>query len=228
MDIIFTNTSGYKELEPPQPASKFIPDWYKHMESYIGGEKTVDLTQGVTLSTAKKCMPVFDSITAGYILVTPADVHVKMIDGKQFFQWAHFKLVEFHPITQAPHHPAQNRHDYPKWINFWGIKTPKGYSTLFIPPVHRPSVFSILPGLVDTDNYSVPVNFPFTMHDPDFEGLIPKGTLIAQLIPIKRDSWSMKFGGEKELEEQSLQVMKNNVMFFDKYKTLFRKNKEYK
>jgi hypothetical protein len=38
MNITFTNTSGV-DIGQPQPASKFIPDWYKNMESYIGGEK---------------------------------------------------------------------------------------------------------------------------------------------------------------------------------------------
>jgi hypothetical protein len=39
MNITFTNISGFDDLEQPQPASKFIPDWYKNMESYIDGEK---------------------------------------------------------------------------------------------------------------------------------------------------------------------------------------------
>jgi hypothetical protein len=37
--IKFSNTSGWKDLEQPQPASAFIPDWYKNVESYTGGKK---------------------------------------------------------------------------------------------------------------------------------------------------------------------------------------------
>jgi hypothetical protein len=113
-------------------------------------------------------------------------------------------------------------------MNHWAIKTPKGYSTMFIQPMHRESPFTILPGIVDTDTYTAPINFPFIINDLKFEGLIPKGTPIAQVIPFKRDSWSIKFGGEKEIKE--LEQVKENLAtkFFDKYKSMFRSNKEYK
>ena len=229
MDIVFTNTSSFKDMEPPQLASKLIPEWYKNMPSYIGGEKKVDITMGQTLATSKRCMPVFDAITAGYIIKSPADVQVSLKDGLQYFEWANFSLIDFHPIDQAPGHPAQKaNHAYPKWKNYWSVKTPKGYSTLFVQPMHRESIFTILPGIVDTDNYYVPVNFPFVVNDPNFEGIIPKGTPIAQVIPFKRESWKMKFGGEKVFKEQENQLTHNLTLFFDKYKKMFRQPKEYK
>jgi len=125
-------------------------------------------------------------------------------------------------------HPARNEHPYPKWINHWAIRTPKGYSTMFVQPMHRESVFTILPGIVDTDEYYAPINFPMVINDPNFEGLIPKGTPIAQVIPFKRESWKMEIGGEKELAEQEKVGQKLLTKFFDRYKTMFRANKEYK
>jgi len=226
MNITFTNTSGFDDLEPPQPASKFIPEWYKNMESYIGDKKPG--YEDGTPSTIKRCMPVFDAITAGYIIPLPADVYVSIKDGQQYFQWSSFNLVHFHPVEQAPTHPARNEHHYPKWVSHWSVKTPKGYSTLFTQPMHRESVFTIFPGIVDTDMYYSPVNFPFVINDPKFEGLIPKGTPIGQLIPFKRDSWKMQFGGEKEIKEQMNNTKALNTKFFDRYKNMFRANKEYK
>jgi hypothetical protein len=228
MDIIFTNTSSFKNIETPQLASKLIPQWYKDMPSYIGGEKKVDTRIGTTLSTSKRCMPIFDAITAGYIITSPADVQVSLRDGIQYFEWASFSLIDFHPVAQALGHPAQKGdHAYPKWKNFWSVKTPKGYSTLFVPPMHRESVFTILSGIVDTDKYYVPVHFPFVINDPNFEGIIPKGTPIAQAIPFKRESWNMKFGGDKIIEEQEDQLSQILTSFFDKYKNMFRQPKEY-
>lgn len=227
MNITFTNVSGFYDLEQPKPASKFIPDWYKNMESYIGGEKKPS-GDGTTLATVKRCMPVFDAITAGYIICSPADVYVRIKDGQQYFEWASLNLIGFHPIEQAPNHPAKNKHAYPKWINHWAIHTPKGYSTMFVQPMHRESVFTILPGIVDTDEYYAPVNFPMVINDPEFEGLIPKGTPIAQVIPFKRESWTMQFGKEKEIKQQTNIVSKLNTKFFDKYKDMFRAHKEYK
>ena len=227
MNIIFTNTSGFDELEKPQPASKFIPDWYKDMESYMGGDKKPDGNGGTT-ATIKRCMPVFDAINAGYIVTSPADVYVSIKDGNQYFAWSSLGLISFHPISQAPNHPARKKHDYPKWISHWSIRTPKGYSTMFVQPMHRESVFTILPGIVDTDEYYAPVNFPFVINDPEFEGLIPKGTPIGQIIPFKRDSWQMEFGNEKELKDQFNNTSTLSTKFFDRYKTMFRQDKTYK
>jgi hypothetical protein len=173
-------------------------------------------------------MPVFDAIISGYIIALPADVYVSIKDGMQYFEWSDLNLVGFHPVEQAPEHPVRNKHSYPKWMNYWSIKTPKGYSTLFVQPMHRESVFTILPGIVDTDEYTAPVNFPMVINDPEFEGLIPKGTPIAQVIPFKRDSWKMEFGGRKEVEEQVNVTRKLNTKFFDRYKNMFRASKEYK
>jgi hypothetical protein len=227
MNIIFTNTSGIEGLEKPQPASKFIPEWYKGMESYIGSDKKPDGNAGTT-ATVKRCMPVFDAIVAGYVITSPADVWVSIKDGLQYFEWSTLGLIAFHPIEQAPDHPARNKHAYPKWINHWSIRTPKGYSTLFVQPFHRDSVFTILPGIVDTDEYFAPVNFPMVINDPEFEGLIPKGTPIAQVIPVKRDDWNMSFGSEKEYVEQAKVTQKLSTTFFDRYKTMFRQDKTYR
>lgn len=223
--IIFTDTTE-SDLELPKPASKLIPDWYKDMESYITGKKMPSGVGG-TMATIKKCMPVFDAITAGYIIESPADVYVSLKDGIQWFEWADFNLVQFHPIEQAPNHPNKKPFAYPKWMNPWSIKTPKGYSTLFVQPFHRDSVFTILPGIVDTDKYNPPVNFPFVINDPTFEGLIPKGTPIVQVIPFKRDSWSMKLGKNSDLKSQFNTFKKMQSKFYDRYKTMFWTRKEY-
>lgn len=225
--IKFSNTIGFKDLERPKPASAFIPDWYKNVESYIGGKKVTD-GNGNTMATIKKCMPVFDAITAGYIITSPADVMVTIKEGSQYFEWANFGLISFHPIEQAPEHPARKPYQYPKWTNPWAIKTPKGYSAMFVQPMHRESVFTILPGIVDTDTYTAPVNFPFVINDTNFEGIIPKGTPIAQVIPFKRDAFKMEFGGQEELIEQANITTKLKTKFFDSYKTMFWHRKEYK
>lgn len=226
MKITFTNTSGI-DLEHPQPASKLIPDWYKNMESYVNKEKKPS-GNGHTSSTIKRCMPVFDAITAGYIITSPVDVFVSIKDGVQLFEWPSLVAISTHPVVQAPEHPSKKPYDYPKWNNSWAIKTPKGYSTMFVQPMHRESVFTILPGVVDTDQYSAPVNFPFVVNDPNFEGLIPKGTPIAQVIPFKRDVWEMEIGSQKEYFEQLDTTHKLKTKFFDAYKSMFWSRKEYK
>jgi hypothetical protein len=235
MIITFTDiTQEIPEEFYPKPSSFFIPDWYKEMSSYMTEKK--DLTPGNTTSgTIKKCMPVFDAITAGYILVTSVDVWIskKMSDNGEiefYYQWSDSNAVQFHPIEQAPTYPKRNGHisSYPKWTNNWSIKTPKGYSTLFTQPMHRKSPFTILEGIVDTDEYTPPVNFPFVLNDISFEGLIPAGTPMVQVIPFKRDNWKMELGKEKNILEQTKMAKKLKSRFFDSYKNQFRKSKVYK
>lgn len=246
--IKFIDTVGVAKECYPKPSSTFIPEWYKSMDSYINGNK-IPPTDGGTASTIKRCMPVFDSLTSGYIIVSNIDVWVSQVpqipeenrsdenlDESKFptqpaFQWASQEAIAFHPIMQAPDHPNRGNHNlsYPKWVNPWGIKTPKGYSTLFIQPFHRESVFTILPAIVDTDNYYAPVNFPFVLNEADkFEGLIPAGTPIAQAIPFKRESWKMEMGNSDDFKQQFDIARDLRTKFFDGYKTRYRQPKEYK
>lgn len=232
MEIKFTDTISVAKEYKPAPASVFIPDWYKKSDSYINNEKKPN-GEGITSGTVKRCMPVFDAIIGGYIIVSPADVFVsqkKLEDGTKqpYYEWSNHGLIAFHPIEQAPEHPNRKGNlAYPKWINPWAIKTPRGYSVLFTQPMHRESPFTILSGIVDTDTYTAPVNFPFVLND-DFEGLIPAGTPIAQIIPIKREQWQMSLGSETDLLEQQQVAKAIQSKFFDRYKSMFRQPKEYK
>lgn len=204
----------------PQPASKFIPEWYKKIETRFPIEKKPN-----SLSTIKKCIPVLDSITAGYIIVSPCDIYVSIKDGEINYE-SSLNIIHFHPKKQAYNHPQGNMYQYPKWLNPWAIKTPKGYSTYFKPLAHNPNPwFEILEGFVDTDTYSASVNFPFVLKDTTFEGIIPAGTPIAQAIPIKRDSWKMKI--VENNEHLSITSLLNS-RFFDRYKNIFWQRKEYK
>lgn len=221
--ITFSTHFDIEKEYLPAPASKFIPEWYKQTESYIGGKKQ-PTGDGFTTGTIKRCMPVFDAITAGYIIPLPADVYVTQKDGAPYYEWSNFGLVQFHPVEQAPFHPKANGFSYPKWINPWSIKTIPGYSILFVQPFHRSADFTILPGIVDTDTYSAAVNFPFVLNDVKFEGIIPAGTPIAQVIPIKRDTWKMEFGDAG----QNRVTTRLQSKMFDRYKNLFWNRKEYK
>lgn len=225
--ITFTNTFGIDlSLYEPQPARMMIPEWYKKTDSYISGEKK-PTGEGSTSATIKRCMPVFDAITAGYILTTYVDVYVSQRDGLPWYEWPSAGPIQFHPIEQAPLHPGVNGAPFPKWINPWSIRTPENWSILFMAPMHRDNVFTILPGIVDTDQYYAPTNFPFTLNDVKFEGLIPAGTPMAQVVPINRESWEVKVGEKEELEDQVAITQQLRSSFFDSYKRKFRQDKNY-
>ena len=227
-EIIFTLDEGDEWVPPifyPVPASKLIPEWYKKIESY-----TVPPTNGPerrAFPTIKRCMPVFDSITSGYLILTHTDIEI-FPDGT--FGWANDpkEAISKHSKSQIYNYKDKDvSNDMPKFRNPWGIKTTKGYSCLFISPMHRPSTgLEILEGIVDTDNYTNSVQFPMKVVD-NFVGTIPAGTPIAQVIPFKRDSWKMKIGDEKDRKQNKDVWMTIMGMWNNGYRKLFRENKEY-
>lgn len=225
---MFTDFVTFDTAPIPEPASLNIPEWYKKMQSYTDGKK-VPLDSGKANSTVKKCMPVFDSITCGYIIVSPCDVYVEQRNGEPYFKWSGYNTIEFHPISQTYGHPTtKDGLGSPKWMSPWAIKTPRGYSVLVMQPAHRDLPFTILPGIVDTDFYTAPVNFPFKLNDPNWEGMIPAGTPIAQLIPFKRENWKMEIGDDKERKKVETLLRKLDIYFFDRYKKLWWQKKQYK
>lgn len=228
--IIFTKVEQVADEYFPQPSSRLIPEWYKKTSSYVNSkEKKVEFSLE-TNQSIKKCIPVFDILSAGYIIPTYCDLYIKKNDLGQIVYLAsgNMSAINFHPIIQAPYHPNMNQHPYPKWTNPWSIKTPKGYSSLFIPPVHGGNkYFTILEGLVDTDLYTAPVNFPFVLNDINFEGIIPAGTPMVQVIPFKRDNWSIELGNNNDFNLAINHSTRLHSEFFDRYKKMFWSRKSF-
>jgi hypothetical protein len=215
--------------ERPEPANKKIPDWYKKQQSFTNDQKGNPVNNAATI---KKCIPVFDSITSGYIISTICDLYVERDENNEprFISSAHnIKYIDGHSKNQF----AEYNIDYiflPKIVNSWGIQTPPGYSCLILPPMHRDNIIEILPGVVDTDKYNVEINFPFKLKDKNFVGLIPSGTPIVQVIPFKRESWESNYieatGNIRALLNS--QYFKIRSMFFGVYKKLYWTKKVYK
>jgi hypothetical protein len=116
-------------------------------------------------------------------------------------------------------------------MNRWIIKTPPGYSCLFIPPLNnRDDRFEIISGIVDTDTFTLPINFPFIVNGdkyPSLESLIKRGTPYVQVIPFKRESWKMKIEGvtQEKLTEKRFYTWKHVL---NNYKQRFWSKKSWK
>ena len=230
--IVFTKTFSVPDKYFPKPSSGYLPKWYKKTQSYMTGKKEIVIkgSEFAISETIKKCIPVFDALTAGYMITTYCDLYIKKNElGEIIYITPSDVDIQFHPVEQAPYHPDMNQMPYPKWINPWSIKTPPGYSCFFVSPVHSSNkYFKILEGVVDTDKYTAPVNFPFVLNDVNFEGVIPAGTPMVQIIPFKRENWISRVGSKKELKEQQdvFELLKSTL--FDRYKTRFWSRKNYK
>ena len=238
MEIVFScPDKAVVENFPVFPAAANIPKWYSSLPLEMGREKRV-FKEGSENSTIRRCVPFLDAITAGYIIPLPYDVFVTRdkitsADGVELdlpFYSSNGPGVNFHPPEQAKDHPM-NKKNKPiaKIMNPWSVKTPSGYSCAFLPPLNgKESPIEIMSGIVDTDMYDNQINFPFNLIDENFEGLIPAGTPVAQVIPFKRESWKMKFGSEKDLEESGITVSKLKMKVFDSYRSQFWSKKEFR
>jgi hypothetical protein len=217
-------------FDPPIPAKDVLPEWYKNQNAYIGGEK-VPNEKGMFDSTIKHCMPVFDALTAGYILTLPTDLHViANPDGTVNTSWPVLNrtIIESHSPEQVSHFHFDKDlwYEVPfKLLNGWQVKTPPGYSTLFTMPFFREEDrFFVFSGIVDTDTYPNSVNFPFLIKR-NFSGTIDNGTPFVQIIPFKRDEWEHSVGLIPQEDNYSWLRATRQSSF--RYKTLYRSAKSW-
>jgi hypothetical protein len=164
-------------------------------------------------------------MTAGYTLTLAADVFFNR-GIVQDISITH--VVESHADPQIGNlkiTPEYYETVY-KWINSFVLKTPKGYSTLFVHPINRIDLpFYSFSGLVDTDNFPLEVNFPFLIKK-DFVGIIPAGTPIAQAIPVKRETWSSSVEDSSDYYRPAFTHTMHNPPF-NYYKKNFWTRKKY-
>lgn len=190
--IEFLSDERYVDVAPhPRPAGKDIPEWFKRIPAY--SEKTRD-AWGKPSMNAKKCLPLIDAMTLGYTIPMAIDQHVRVNGDCTMIQLGptfsdYLKGAEFHTHEQVGGRSDLFPHEPMKFINPWIIKTPPGWSTLFIPPINSAEDrFICMGGLVDTDKYPKQVNFPARWLKPNYDGTVAAGTPLVTAIPIPRSN----------------------------------------
>lgn len=193
-------------FEQPVPASKLIPEWYRNSPLHMDGTNLPLNQFSTTNATIKKCIPIFDSITSGYMFTLFCDVFFvdeNSYNGNRAI-WNRNSPKE--PLsTHAQNQLGLMKGPYEhseifKWHFPYTIRTPKGYSCMFMHPNQRYDLpFKTLSAIVDTDKHPIPINFPFFL-DKNFIGKIAKGTPICQILPFKREEWHMSI--ENNIKEQ--------------------------
>jgi hypothetical protein len=188
------NEHVWEIRERPIPASKAIPKWWKDIPKYSteDGKLRVDPYASVTV---KQCAPSKDMFMSGYVITLWADLIVTKIGEQQTIQWVTSQPpIEKWSDQQVAGYevPKGCSPDVFKYLHGWTIKTPPGWSTLYMQPVgYQNNPIKVINGIVDTDILHSQINVPFFI-DKDFEGIIEKGLPIVQIIPIKRATWESK------------------------------------
>jgi hypothetical protein len=192
----------------PFPASQAIPQWWKDATPYVKSARNPDgtkfiLNNKLANTTFKKCSPMLDALTSGYILPLWADVYVEQVTGPDGIQHPYFSWRTSQDVFQLHGEPGRASAvevpegysiDVFKYMNPWTPKTPLGYSILVTSPFgYRNTPLQAIPAIIDTDSSSNVEILPPVWIKKGFEGIIEKGTPIAQITPFKRDSWDSTF-----------------------------------
>lgn len=189
--IPFSEFAG--EFNPVVSSKKIVPDWYKNSRNRNSEAYLNEI--GVSTATYKHCSPFLDALTLGYMVVLTADVEIRSTDNSLNVNTKSARtLITDHAPEQWDGLPPPK--GYAKAILKWQqdivLQTPNGYSCLFIQPMNRYDLpFLTISGVVDTDIYPIPTQFPFWVRE-DFNGVIEKGTPVCQILPFRRDEWKTK------------------------------------
>jgi hypothetical protein len=182
----------------PVPARGGLPDWLRAMPAKARSE-----IHGRDIRTVKQCPPFVDAMAYGVLIPLPCDVTV----DRGAFSWS-WEIPEpstsghpraplsFHVPAQFPGAPfAKDGKAAIKFNSFWTIETEPGWSLFATHPVNRDDLpFRLITGLVDADRFhDGGINFPAVWNRPDFSGVLPRGTPVAQVFAVPRAAPELEF-----------------------------------
>jgi hypothetical protein len=151
------------------------------------------LPEGGEDLTVKHCAPFVDALSLGFVIPLQCDVTVK--DGQFTWDWPFAESpMGLHFPTQAPGAPYVDPGQVVlKAHNFWSIHTEPGFSTLFTHPLNR-------------------LDLPFrTLSEPEFEGVLPAGTPVAQCVPVRRETLELDIQAMTEAEHEAAKALKQSL-----------------
>lgn len=228
--ITFSAPKKYIDLKQnfPRPIKTNVPEWFKKIK------------HTPSRPTVKGCMPFLDSLTTGYLLEVPVSINIdfnsfeeenqkrivqletRVMQNKIKEDKLNFSIDKPHnpmQVEKSPHLKKNLNYGVNKILNPWKIKTPPGYSCLFIPPLNNTDDrFSIIPAIVETDRFDQEINFPFIINGdkyPILNSIIEQGTPYVQIIPFKRESWKFKI---EEDQDPQRGLFLHTLKFFNVYK----------
>ena len=193
MNILNFNSVG-DYMPDIKPGKNHIPDWYKEVRGFNKNNLKFEDGMHAPILSVKSCMPFFDSFTTGYIVELAQDIYVETKNDGPMIHWK----SEPNPVSVRKNgeniipipEGYENVHFTWKYPHILNSKS--GYSAIVTHPLNRYDLpFISLTGIVDLDVLVGDGSMPFFIKE-GFQGLIPMGTPILQIIPFKRESWKIK------------------------------------
>ena len=236
-DIVFRCREDLIDGIPhPIAASKMMPEWFKKLSRDIEGQDKSDS------GTVKRCIPVLDAMSLGYIIPLWADLHVKVSDAYILYDHGDNIIDIVKEMSESPEDAVGMEHNsgvviakvektnepyiwckFPEQFDPYGGGDMSNHSWQQMGELCDLKKFT----LVDTDTYKTKVNFPYVWTGSTTgEWIIPKGTPLVQVIPFKRKKLNLHMGFTDQFAEAKINAKLSSVMF-DRYRRLFwHKGKE--
>ena len=186
------------QLPPPVPARGQLPDWLRAMPANAHSD-----IHGRDIRTVKQCPPFVDAMAYGVMILLPCDV--RMDHGSLSWAWdVPEPATSGHPRAPLSFHVPAQLIGTPfasagqaaiKFNSFWTIELDPGWSLFATHPVNRWDLpFRTITGLVDADRFhDGGINFPALWTEPEFSGVLPKGTPVAQCFAVPRAAPELVF-----------------------------------
>tara|TARA_Y100000114_G_scaffold121014_1_gene116082 strand:- start:1178 stop:2023 length:846 start_codon:yes stop_codon:yes gene_type:complete len=217
IDFITFNEDSLRDFKPVL-AKSMMPDWWKKM-------KVNQAIRGKFTQTIRACPAMHDWTKSGWYIVSNRDMRVLVGHDREAGKNSTNYLTqdEQNHGYNSPSHPSDqvdNAFEYLggdnpvrdafKMRSAWNIKTPPGYSCLYLDPfLHQNKFFSTWHGIIDTDTFNVNYDNAQIIFYPKVEHsfTIPAGTPLVQVIPFKREEWvaSYQLGDAKSWHENRSQ-----------------------
>jgi hypothetical protein len=174
------------------PAKTAIPKWVRETPKWKDAKPNAEAIG----KTFKHCSSFLDTFVVGYVVTLPYDIVVEQTEFGPHLRWPiKDPLVQVRESTANSTIPIPTGYSSTHFI--WefpvAIEVPKGYSLLLTHPLNQHQLpFLTLSGIVDGEFVlHAGGSVPFFVSS-SFEGLIPQGTPIAQLLPFKVEPWALK------------------------------------
>lgn len=188
------------ELYPPQPANKFLPDWYKKQKRFTKLETIA--TDNVL--EAKRCPAIVEELSRGIVIPSWSDFHIWKNKGDDKVYWTcevgktwnikHWSWIESQISEQVVGMGLHEIRTFGvfKLISPYLFETPKGYGLYFKDCFyhHRKDV-RLLSGYVETDIWhetNLPFEFLVDINEIDeFKLMIKAGDPLFIVDVYKKD-----------------------------------------
>jgi hypothetical protein len=211
----YTDDSQVMKDFPPRPIQEDLPNWLTSIKK----DNEFNITH---------CKPAMDWMSSGYVIYNAWEIILKekIIDFTKGVEYetqnSRIGLRTINPSVYSgqclpvPGGPQA----YFKIETDFKVVTPPGYSCLVMQPYYDFNKdYKILPGVIDTDKHDWVISAMGHITNPNIR-ILP-GERMIQIIPYKRDGWTMELHSEK-MYSQLFHYVRGA------YKKLFHTKKVYK